>query len=150
MVEVIVALGVLAVMVAGILGSFKYGFFVMQSVRENQRATQIMLAKFETIRLYRWDQVNSNGFIPTTFTDVYDPQGPAGQQGATYTGTVTVTNCGSPISTTSYATNMRQCTISLRWTTGSMWSNNSLTNKATGSTKGGNERTIAAARSCGT
>ena len=41
MVEVIVALGVLAVMVAGILGSFKYGFFVMQSVRENQRATGV-------------------------------------------------------------------------------------------------------------
>ena len=67
LVEVVVAVGILAILGAGIVGSFKYGFFMMDMVRQNQRATQIMLAKAETIRLYRWDQVLSNGFIPATF-----------------------------------------------------------------------------------
>ena len=119
MVEVVVALGILVIVGAGILGSFKYGFFAMSMARENQRATQIMLAKVETIRLYRWDQVvYSNNFIPASFTEVYDPQGSSGQQGAIYTGFVSISNCPSPISTKSYATNMRACTVTLNWKTG--------------------------------
>jgi type II secretory pathway pseudopilin PulG len=118
LVEVVVAISVLAVVAAGVLGALKYGFFAMSLVRENQRATQIILAKAETLRLYRWDQVLSNGFIPTTFSEVYDPQAAAGQQGVTYTGFVDISNCPAPIASKSYATNMRQCTITLNWTTG--------------------------------
>jgi type II secretory pathway pseudopilin PulG len=70
LVETIVAITILVIMAAGILNSFGYGFFVTQVVRENQRATQIILEKFETFRLYSWSQVNSNGFIPPTFSEV--------------------------------------------------------------------------------
>jgi hypothetical protein len=114
LVDVVMALAVLGVMAGGIFGSFRYGFFTLQLVRENQRATQIILEKVETIRLYSWDQVNSNGFIPATFTDIYDPQGAANSQGITYSGTVALANC--PLGT-SYAGNMRQLTITLNWTT---------------------------------
>jgi hypothetical protein len=113
-VEVVIAVAILGIMGAGIFGSFRYGCCVLQLARENQRATQVILEKMETIRLYNWYQVNSNGFIPGTFTDDYDPQAAVGGRGVTYTGTVVITNC--PIST-SYATNMRQLTLTLRWTT---------------------------------
>ena len=102
-------------MASGVFGSFRYGFFTLQLLRENQRATQILLEKVETLRLYRWDQVNStNGFIPATFTEVYDPQGATGAQGVTYNGTLAIANCAVG---TSYATNMRQLTVTLNWTT---------------------------------
>jgi type II secretory pathway pseudopilin PulG len=128
LVEVVVAISILAVVGAGVLGSFKYGFFAMSMVRENQRATQIMLAKVETLRLYRWDQVvYSNNFIPATFTDVYDPQAPTGFQGTTFNGYVAISNCPAPISTKSYATNMRQCTVTLNWTTGNIPRSRSVT-----------------------
>lgn len=114
LVEVIMAVALLGIMAGGVFGSFRYGFLTLQLVRENQRATQILLEKMETVRLYNWDQVNSNGFIPTTFTDVYDPQGAAGGQGTSYTGTLAVTSCSMG---NSYSTNLRQLTMTLRWST---------------------------------
>jgi hypothetical protein len=126
LVDVIIAVALLGVMAGGIFGSFRYGFFTLQLVRENQRATQIILEKVETIRLYSWDQVNSNGFIPATFTDVYDPQAAAGAQGAIYSGTVTNGPCTlSPAP--SYKANVRQLTVTLNWTTRSIPHTRSLT-----------------------
>ena len=112
-VEVLMACGLLITVGAGILGCFGYGFLAMQLARENQRATQIILEKVETIRLYSWDQVNSNGFIPTSFTDVYDPQAPTGSCGVTYQGSVLITSFPGSVS---YSANMRQFTVSLQWT----------------------------------
>ena len=114
LVDVVMALAVLGVMASGIFGSFRYGFFTLQLVRENQRATQIMLEKVETIRLYNWDQVNLSGFIPGTFTNMYDPQAATGTQGTAYIGTVTVGGCTNGAS---YSTNLRQLTVTLDWTT---------------------------------
>ena len=119
LVDVIMAVALLGVMAGGIFGSFRYGFFSLQLLRENQRATQILLEKVETIRLYSWDQVNTPGFIPTNLpTEYYDPQAPAGAQGVAYNGTLSApTNV--PFST-SYSANLRQLTITLNWTTGNI------------------------------
>ncbi|HEX5221698.1 MAG TPA: hypothetical protein VFZ59_19190 [Verrucomicrobiae bacterium] len=111
--EVLTATAILGAVTAAILGAVFNGFFIMERVRENQRATQIILEKVETIRLYSWSQVNSNGFIPPTFTQPYDPQAVAGSKGITYRGTFEI----SPFPyTTSYSDNMRQVTVTLRWT----------------------------------
>ena len=123
LVDVIMAIALLGVMASGIFGSFRYGFFTLQLARENQRATQILLEKVETIRLYSWDQVNPPGrSIPYTFplNAVYDPQAPSGAQGTTYNGTVTVSNCSSGSIGSSYSANMRQVTVTLHWTTGTI------------------------------
>jgi hypothetical protein len=85
----------------------------MELARENQRATQIILEKFETVRLYNWDQVLTPGFIPATFDDIYDPQAGTNGAGVAYHGTVTVTNV--PFNS-SYSGNMRELVISLTWT----------------------------------
>ena len=115
LVDVVMAVAMLGIMAGGVFGSFRYGFFTLQCVRENQRATQIMLEKVETIRLYSWDQVTStNGFIPSTFTDVYDPQAASGNQGASYDGTLRV----APSSlSSSYAASLRELTVTLSWNT---------------------------------
>ena len=117
LVDVVMAVALLGIMASGIFGSFRYGFFTLQLARENQRATQILLEKVETIRLYSWDQVNSAGFIPATFSEVYDPQGASSAKGTTYSGTVAVANCTNG---TSYSANLRQLTLTLNWTTGTI------------------------------
>lgn len=114
LIEVVIAVVILAIAGAGIIGSINYGMFMMRLARENARATQVMIEKLESIRLYNWSEVNSNGFVPATFTNVYDPQGASGQQGAVYLGTMTVSNV--PFAG-SYGTNMRQFTVTLQWVT---------------------------------
>jgi type II secretory pathway pseudopilin PulG len=125
LVDVIMAIALLGVMASGIFGSFRYGFFTLQLTRENQRATQILLEKVETLRLYSWDQVLDPTFIPHNLPpEYYDPQGTSGSQGTVYNGTVTVTNY--PLSA-SYAANMRQVTVTLTWSTGNIPHKRSLT-----------------------
>ncbi len=112
--ETVFAVAILAIMGGGIASSINYGMFMMRLARENARATQVMLEKLESIRLYNWYEVNSNGFVPSTFTDYYDPQGAPNQQGAVYNGTMTVSSV--PFAA-GYAGNMRQFTVTLQWTT---------------------------------
>ena len=115
LVDVIMAVALLGVMASGVFGSFRYGFFTLQLVRENQRATQILLEKVETLRLYSWDQVNAPNFIPANLPpEYYDPQAATGAQGTVYNGTVTLANC---LLTNSYAANLRQVTVTMNWTT---------------------------------
>ena len=111
--EVVIATAILAISVAGILTAIFSGFFIVGRVRENQRATQVILEKVETIRLYSWTQINTPGFIPKTFTEAYDPQTTTGSKGITYQGTFTI----SPFPyVTSYQDKMREVTVTLSWT----------------------------------
>src|SRR5947207_13330458 len=73
LIEATVGMAVISTVVGAMLSGITSGTFTMRMARENLRATQIMLEKVETIRLYSWDQVNTAGFIPTNFTDTYDP-----------------------------------------------------------------------------
>jgi hypothetical protein len=113
MVEAVLAMAVLAMMGTALIGSYSFGFLAMGLTRENQRATQILLEKVETLRLYRWDQLLTPGFIPSSFSEAYDPQAPAGSQGAIYTGTLSI---GPVPFTSDYSTNMREIDITLQWT----------------------------------
>src|SRR3954463_5715260 len=88
--EVVLAIAILAIMAAGIISSFNYGFFIMRLVRENQRATQVIMEKAETIRLYNWDQITAGNYISNDFEEVYDPSAPVGNQGVTYHGQLNI------------------------------------------------------------
>jgi type II secretory pathway pseudopilin PulG len=109
--EVLAAVTVLAICAAGLMGALANGFRTVQFARENQRATQILMEETEMIRLYTWDQVNKPGFIPTSFIAAYDPQSANGG-GLNYTGAVAITS--APFSA-SYATNIKQLTLTLNW-----------------------------------
>ena len=115
LVETTVSMGILGTIVVALLSGFTTGFFTMQMARENLRATQILLEKVETIRLYSWSQINTPGFIPATFTAAYDPN--STNSGLTYSGTMTITN--API-TSSYSNDMKQFTVRINWQSGSL------------------------------
>jgi hypothetical protein len=92
----------------------------MHMARENLRATQIMLEKVETIRLYDWDQVTNsslalgtNSFIPPWFTNYYDPNGTS--RGTRYEGTIRI--LPATMIDSSYSNDMRLVTVTLKWQT---------------------------------
>ena len=114
LVEVVIAMAVAGVSVIALLSAMSSGMLTMQMARENMRATQIMMEKTETLRLYSWDQLTATNFLLTSFTEKYDPTD-TNATARSYTGTVTKTNV--PM-TTAYSDEMKQITITLNWTTG--------------------------------
>src|SRR4051794_40443007 len=72
LIEVTIGMGILGTVVGAVLSGFTSGIFTMKMARENLRATQIMLERMETIRLYSWDQINAS-YLSNTFTAFYDP-----------------------------------------------------------------------------
>ncbi len=115
--EILICVLIINIGAAGLMGCFKYAFFVTRLFRENQRATQVMLERAEAIRLCSWDQVRANGFIPPTFTDYFDPTAANGSSGVVYSGTVAIVSF--PYNT-SYKDNMRQLTLTVQWTSDSI------------------------------
>ena len=115
-VEVVVAVFVLAIMLIALYGGFSAGFAVVQASRENLRATQILVQKMETVRLLNWKQVlDTNKFLTPTFSDWYDPLGTnTNSRGVFYQGFIS-TNGPSDLPA-SYAPNMRSITVTVFWT----------------------------------
>ena len=114
-IEVLAAVLVCGVVFVSLYSGLSSGFAFVQLARENLRATQIMEEKMETIRLYRWDQINQTGFIPTNFVDVFYPLQTQSTGGLSYTGKVTI--AAAPIAEY-YADDLRQVTIDLSWFSG--------------------------------
>lgn len=113
--EVTIAIAIIATVAGSMIGVFNFGFVSASLVRENQRATQVMLEKVETLRLYNWDQVNTAGFIPSSFTEVYDPQSSNAQAGVTYYGSLSIG--AVPFSPApAYNSDIRQLTVTVTWT----------------------------------
>jgi len=119
--EVLVAAGILGFMGTSLYAAFSAGFCLIQSTRENLRATQIMMQKLESVRLFTWSQVcDTTDYLKSTFTEVYDPLGgKQGTRGATYTGSVTASVPAAGELPEAYRTNMRTITVSLSWTNNS-------------------------------
>jgi len=122
LVEVMIGVAVMAVMFVSLYLGFTQGFAIIQLARENLRATQILQEKMETVRLYTWDQLNTAGFIPPTFTAPFYAAG-ATNQGIIYTGTLTISN---PAMGESYAADMKQIDVQLSWTSGNVQRNRNM------------------------
>lgn len=124
LVEMAVGAGVLAITILALYTAFSQGFAVIEVARENLRATQILQEKTETIRLYTWDQINTPGFIPASFTAPFYAVGASTNSGVVYDGTMTI----APTTLTeSYAADLRQVTVSVSWTSGQLTRNRTMT-----------------------
>src|SRR5687767_6293652 len=115
-VEVMVAMAIVGILFLALYAGFLSGFQVIHLARENLRATQIMVEKMETIRLYTWEQVTNTAFIPPAFTSTYYPT--EKENNLTYSGKVTVAPVPADTSgfSPSYNANMRMVTVELVWT----------------------------------
>ena len=82
--------------------------------QENEKVTQIMSEKLDTLRLYNWDQLTaSNGFIQTNFVVGIDPT----QTNSTpyYTGRLFIVK--NPV-TEPYQSNLLRVTVQVKWVSG--------------------------------
>ena len=116
-IEATIGMGIVGTTVATLFSGFTSGFFTMQMARENLRATQIMLERVETIRLYSWDQINEPGYITPTFTAAYDPESPNGQTGLVYSGTIEIIDSGVAAA---YGGEMKKVVVRVNWKTGKL------------------------------
>ena len=116
LVDVLFGAAIVGVMVVGLYLGFSQGFAVVQLARENLRATQILQEKMETVRLYTWDQVKTDGFIPSTFTAPFYAIGDQ-TEGLTYNGRMTIAD--APVAE-SYAADLRLVTVEVTWTSGTV------------------------------
>ncbi len=150
LIEALVSMGVFGVSVFSLYAGMSMGFSIIGNARENLRATQVMVEKMETIRLYSWDQINTPGFIPTTFSETYTPGTAAGgggssntaqsssyqeggesgdtsspyqSSGVVYSGQVTI---GNGPGGHSYSADMRRVVVALTWTSGGRTHNRSM------------------------
>lgn len=115
LVEVVVAVLLLAIMALALFAGFSTGFDVVRQARENLRATQIMVQRMEDIRLYTWDQVTNPAYMKPTFVDWYYPAGTnTGTAGTCYQGSISVALPANVPS--AYQQNLRAVTITLSWT----------------------------------
>lgn len=110
-----VACAILAIMVVALFGGISFGFSNITIARQNLRATQIALEKMEIVRMYSWEQVNSNGFVPSAFTAPFFPSldGSETNGGVTYYGTIEISKLKFD---TTYDDDMRQVLVRLNWT----------------------------------
>jgi type II secretory pathway pseudopilin PulG len=114
--EVVVAVLLLGVLTAGLLSAFSSGLSVVQSAREDQRATQLLMQKTETLRLLTWSLGTNATYAPTNFTDYYDPAGTnTHTAGATYAGYYSVTPAPTNLPA-AYRPNVRLITVTVYWT----------------------------------
>ena len=122
--EVTVSMAVIAIVFISLYAGLASGVSVTQMTRENLRATQILLEKAETFRLYDWDQITTKDWVPDKFTAAYCPSASTNKQGAVYSGTI---NISTPSLSANYADDMRQIDITLNWTTGSVKRSRAMT-----------------------
>ena len=137
-IEALMAACVIGILFVSLYGGITAGVGAISAARENLRATQVILDKMETLRLYSWSQVgtfgSSSSYIPASFTESFFPTGTnysdstvstnATGSGFTYYGTVSIT---SPGFTQNYSNSMKQVTITVRWTNGVARSNSITT-----------------------
>lgn len=131
LVEALIAMGIVGVMFVSLYAGITAGFGVMSQTREQMRATQVMIDKMETLRLYSWSQISTFGtstsYIPSTFYEAFYPTTTNLSDstvttnrsglglGFVYYGTVAITNAGF---TENYSNSVKRVTITLNWTNG--------------------------------
>jgi prepilin-type N-terminal cleavage/methylation domain-containing protein len=99
--EVLVSVAIVATMFVSLYAGVSQGFAIINTARENLRATQVMLEKMEVMRLYTWDQINSNGFIPSEFKETLVPATTAGASSSSSDGSAQISISSESTSTSS-------------------------------------------------
>lgn len=98
--EVVVSLFIFAIMATVVLNGIVFSMRSLEYLRDDSRATQVLLDKTEVVRLCTLGQVRNASYVPRTFTD------------GNYTGTVSV---GPVPFVNSYSSNLSAVTFTVNW-----------------------------------
>ena len=115
LIETMIGTAIFGILFLSLYAGISSGLAIIRTARENLRATQVMLEKMETIRLYSWDQVTQSGFVPSSFTAPFWPADAS--NGLQYHGTMVIS--AVPFSE-SYSADMRQVKVRVVWNSGNL------------------------------
>ena len=119
LVEVLVAVVVVSIVFVTLYTAFSSGFAMLKVARENLRATQILVQRMETVRLYTWSQIQNQNYFPTNFTVYYDPSGQTtGNGGIVYTGLITRTSNPPFSPSAGYSPDLMMVKLQVSWPSG--------------------------------
>ena len=121
LIEVMFAIGVIGVLVVALYGALASSISMVRSCQENERVTQLLSDKMDTIRLYNWTQM-TNRFVLTNFVVGIDPLNTASRP--YYTGSINIAY--APITQT-YRTNLLEVTVNVDWVSGNRPQRRSMT-----------------------
>ncbi len=126
LIETVVAFGILALVIFSLYAALSFGFTTVRLSQEDVRADQILMQKMETLRVYHWTKIFTNGYLPDTFTAPFAVSG-TNNIGVTYNGAITVTNFPKSAANESYYDTLRQVIVTLNWVSGGVQRNRSIT-----------------------
>ncbi len=114
LIETVVAFGILGLVIFSFYAALSSGFTTIRVSQEDVRADQILMQKLETLRVYHWTRIFTNGYVPDTFQTGFSVTNGV-TNGVVYDGTITLS--AFPVSTAneSYSNSLRQVTVSLNW-----------------------------------
>ncbi len=112
LVEVLVSVGIIGVLVMALYAALNSSIYMVRSCQENERVTQILSDKMDTVRLYNWNQI-TNRFVLTNFVLGIDPLDVNSRPH--YTGRLVIAY--API-TEAYRTNLLHVTVTVDWMAG--------------------------------
>ena len=108
-IEALIASALLGMLASSLYGGITFGLAVIQNTREQLRGAQVLQEKLETIRLYKWAQINDPSYLPRTFTAPLNPTGGV----PFYEGTFTIVQ--APLGTETYKNDMLQVDVNVKW-----------------------------------
>ena len=129
LVEAVVGLALLGLVCMALFSGLCNSTFSVQLTRENLRATQVMTERLDTIRLYSWKQLTNDNFVAqierpfTVPLHAPDPLSPPRTNSAVFNGAIYIES--API-TEVYGKDMRLVTVELKWKTGRLERNRSM------------------------
>jgi Tfp pilus assembly protein PilV len=110
LIEVCISIVLVALLFVGIYGAVASSMSIVKLCQENERATQILSGKLDTIRLYNWEQL-TNRFVPVRFTERFDVLDT--NSALFYTGSVSIVE--APVHS-KYSSNVMEVSVELTWT----------------------------------
>ena len=113
LIEVLIAVAIVGVLVITLYGALASSVTLVRACQENERVTQILSDKMDTVRLYNWTQM-TNGFVSTNFVLGIDPLDTGSRP--YYTGKIAIAQ--API-TEAYRSNLLQVTFTVDWVSSS-------------------------------
>jgi|SRR5690242_12091701 len=123
LVEVLMGALITAILFLSIFGVISNGTTILQSTRENLRATQILDSRMEGLRLIPWgyatNQLFDSNCVPPIFVESFYPPGLNGKsssRGAVYYGSMAIQTNITLTPPSSYYTQMCLVTVKLNWT----------------------------------
>ena len=124
LIEVLAAVVISAILLAAVFAGISGTFTLLNTTREDLRATQIIVSRLEALHLEAWgntnqlSQVFNTTLVPRSFTDYFYPLGlnDTTNQGTVYTGSVNIYSNLSLKPSSSYGGSMALVVVTVRWT----------------------------------